>query len=95
MNQTKIIALSIALALVAVAAIGVAFAQVVNTQNQAYINTQSPAPQQDGNGYYIYVPSNGTYVVPCYPYGGQIPDGAQQGPNAYYGYRGWGCGRFW
>jgi hypothetical protein len=103
MNQTKIIALTIALTLVAVAAVGVAFAQVINTQNQAYLNTAAPqnaASQQGSGGYYVYVQpnGNGTYIVPCNPYAGQGPYSGQQAPNAYppYGNQGWGmCGRFW
>jgi hypothetical protein len=85
MNQTKIFALTIALAIVAVAAVGAAYAQITNTPNPAPTQT----PQQNNNGYWVYVPNNGTYVAPCYPYQAQNPNSPQTSNSYQYG----GCGR--
>ncbi len=97
--QKKLIFALLAVALVAAALIGVAFAQFVGAQTQ---NSTAPQLIQLPNGQYVYgVPSgvNGTVVVPCYPYGGVqqgAPAGTQQGNVPYYQYSGRGmCGRFW
>ncbi len=71
MTKTKIILITLAMSLVIMAAIGVTYAQYVNTQNQNSIYSQTP---QGYTGNYGYLPPNtgsGYSQVPqqgAYPY---------------------------
>jgi hypothetical protein len=101
MNTTKTIVLLVAASLVILAAVGVAYAQIVNSQN---IQNQTQLQATNGAyGYGYYVPSNnGTYAFyPCYPYGAAAQAGPStpqtpvpQAPYQYSGRMGM-CGRFW
>ncbi len=98
--QKKIILAIITTAVVAAALVGVTVAQLAGAQTQ---NATAPQLVQLPNGQYAYgvQTSNGTLVIPCYPYGA-VPSGTQvpqQSAAPYvsgYGYGGMGmCGRFW
>jgi hypothetical protein len=84
MTKTKIILLAVALSLVVMAAVGVTFAQYVNTQNL------KTAYSQSSQGY----TGNSGYLSPNCGYGySQVP---QQGAYPYRTGMGMGMmGRFW
>jgi hypothetical protein len=84
MTKTKIILIALALSLVVMAAVGVTFAQYVNTQNQ---NTAHSKTSQGYNCNFGYMSPNNGYGY------SQIP---QQGAYQYRTDMGMGMmGRFW
>jgi flagellar basal body-associated protein FliL len=90
MQKTKTIFIIVAVALVATALVGVAYAQFVNAQTQN--STYSQTPQQgynSGTGYFAPNYNNGAYGYPCYPYGAQAPNQQQ------YGRMGLMSGAYW
>lgn len=104
-NKTKIIIVLLTASMIILAAIGVAYAQITNAQNQNSAYTQIPGqlhPSNGAYGYGYYVPlNNGTYAYyPCYPYAAaQTGQTARQAPAPQtpyqYGCRMGMCGRFW
>jgi hypothetical protein len=92
--------LLVAVSLVILTAVDVAYAQIVNSQNIQ--NKMQLQATNGAYGYGYYVPlNNGTYAYyPCYPYGvAQTEQAVQQAPvpQAPYQYSGrmGMCGRFW
>ena len=77
MTKTKTILFIMAASLVIMAAVGVTYAQYVNTQNQNRIYSQTP---QDYNGNYGYLPPNsGNGYYSQYPQQGAYPNGMGMG----------------
>jgi hypothetical protein len=83
MNKTKTIFLLIIASLVIMAAVGVAYGQIVNSQNQN--STYNPNPNQAYNGNYGYLPPNAGNGY------AQIPPQNINPPRMGMGM----CGRYW